>query len=182
MMQIKANTLKTFLQKVNLDRTIEEPVIRCTDDGLLAINTDPTDIFFNKVTLHKSAFKQFEKIESFGLFNLSRFIDLINSFGDEVINVDFQENFIKVAGKDREGEFVVPDLEIFEDKLKLEEPEIPHDAEIKVPREYLVRVSAAINIVNAKFVTFETNANLLSCEAGDQDTIKEKRWMKNEIF
>jgi len=179
--KIKANVLKEYMMKINIDKTIEEPVIKSTDNGLVAVNTDPTDIFLSEVKLNKNAFQEYNKVNHFGLFHLSKLIDLLSSFGSETLSIDFKENYIKITGKTDEAEFVLPDLEIFEEKLNLQVPEIPFDIEIDITRDFLTRIGSAISIVEAKFVKLYTIGNILVCEAGETDKIKRKLLLKDNL-
>ena len=143
--KIKANILKDFLKKSTVNGAIEDCKLQFKSDGLNMIHKDQPGVILVAGVLDKKAFNGYEEME-IPIKNSKTLIDVLSTFGDNIINIVKSDNMIKL--QDENGGI---DLALAEEVICHKEgvPELEYDNKIIIKKSMVDTISKRNSIVKS---------------------------------
>jgi hypothetical protein len=145
-MKIKANTLKEFIRKTTVDGAIEDCKLEFKENGLNMIHKDQPGVILVAGILDKKAFTSYEVMEV-PIKNSSTLIAVLNTFGDNLINIVKSDLLVKFVDENGGIELAMAeDVTCHKDGI----PEIEYDNKVLIKKSMIKTISERNKIVNSE--------------------------------
>jgi len=114
-MIIESKLFENWLKKASVNGKIDEIRLNFSEEGVSMIESDKGSFYLTKCLLKKKAFKNYESIGEIAVNNISRLINFLKRFSEE-IEISKNNSILTIKGKTKKAEYILANLESMPDK------------------------------------------------------------------
>jgi hypothetical protein len=163
--QIRANVLKTFIDKATVNGLVEDCKLVFTDNGISMRHKDLPGVILVEAELSKDAFEVFEKVSDINVKNSKTLSSVLKTFGENIVQIVVKDN--QVVFQTENGGYqltLAEDVVCYKDKS----PELSYAGETFIPVGQLKLIVERNKIVNSDLVYVTNKDSQLALKVGKE--------------